>query len=117
MLIQVLLVTAIAVVVVSFLRNRNAMRFQAGKKLLFGLFVVGCLVAVVNPDGLTSVAHLVGVGRGADLILYGLVIAFVFVSLNTYLKFRDYEARLTRLARRLAIAESRAQHRDGQPWH
>ena len=117
MLIQILLVAAITVVVLFFLRNRNAMRFQAGKKMLFALFVLACLVAVVYPDGMTALAHLVGVGRGADLILYALVVAFVFVSLNTYLKFRDYEARLTRLARRVAIAEARAQHRDGQPWH
>lgn len=115
MLIQILLVAAIAVVIISSLRNRNAMRLQAGKKVLFGLFVVGCIAAVVYPQGMTTVANWVGVGRGTDLVLYGMVVAFLFVSLNTYLKFRDYEARLTRLARRVAIAEARARHSEGQP--
>ncbi|MEO6713326.1 MAG: DUF2304 domain-containing protein [Mycobacteriales bacterium] len=105
-IIQLLLVLGVALTVLSFLRNRNAMRFQAGKKLLFALFTLGCVASIVNPELLTRIANKVGVGRGADLVLYALVVAFAFVSLNTYLKFKDVEARMTLLARRLAIAQA-----------
>lgn len=114
MIIQLLLVLGIAVTVVSFLRNRNTMRFQAAKKILFGVFVLGCLVSVAWPDLLTRIANAVGVGRGADLILYALVVAFVFVSLNTYLKFRDLQDRNTQLTRHLAILEARNRPRPGR---
>lgn len=116
-IIQLLLISGIVAVVVSFLRNRNAARFQAGKKLLLVLFAVVCVVSVIWPQLLTAVARAVGVGRGADLVLYALVVAFAFVSLNTYLKFKDVEARLTRLARAVAIEEAlaaRAQHDDDE---
>ena len=107
MLIKFLLVGGVALVLVSFLRNRNAMRFQAGKKILLGLFVVACLVSIARPDLLSVVAGWVGVGRGADLLLYVLIIAFAFVAINTYLKFKDYEERLAVVARQLAISQAR----------
>jgi len=107
MLIKLVLVAGVALVLVSFLRNRNAMRFQAGKKILIGLFVVACLLSIARPDLLSVVASWLGVGRGADLLLYVLIISFAFVAINTYLKFKDYEERLVVVARRLAISEAR----------
>ena len=107
MLIQYLLVASVAVVMASFLRNRNAIRFQAGKKILLILFVVACLISIARPATLSTVAQWLGVGRGADLLLYTLVVAFAFVAINTYLKFKDYEAKISILARRLAIIEAR----------
>ena len=109
--VQVLLLLGVGLLLVVFLRGRNTMPFQAGKKLLLGLFVLVFAVAVVFPDTLTVVANVLGVGRGADLLLYALVVAFFFVSLNTYLKFRDLELRNTRLVRRIAIMEA-ARRRD-----
>lgn len=109
--VQVLLLVGAAVLLMVFLRGRNTMRFRAGKKLLLGLFAVVFVVAVVLPDTLTAAANVLGVGRGADLLLYALVVAFFYVSLNTYLKFKDLELRNTRLARRVAIMEA-AQRRD-----
>ena len=106
MIIQLLLVLGIVVLIVSFLRNRNTMRFQAGKKVLFGAFVVLCILSVIQPELLSAIANAIGVGRGADLLLYLLVVAFAFVALNTYLKFKDMEERLTLLARRVAITEA-----------
>lgn len=107
MLIQLVLVAGVALVLVSFLRNRNATRFQAGKKILLGVFVIACLVSIAQPDLLSVVAGWLGVGRGADLLLYVLIIAFSFVAINTYLKFKDYDERLAVVARRLAISEAR----------
>jgi hypothetical protein len=107
MLIKIVLIAGIVLVLVSFLRNRNAVRFQAGKKILLGLFVVACLCSIARPTLLSTVAGWLGVGRGADLLLYVLIIAFSFVAINTYLKFKDYEARMAVVARRQAIIEAR----------
>lgn len=107
MIIQFVLVAGVGLILVSFLRNRNAMRFQAGKKILLGLFLLACLVSIVRPDLLSVVARWLGVGRGADLLLYVLIVSFAYVTINVYLKFKDYEERLTLVARRLAISEAR----------
>ena len=49
------------------------------------------------------VAHWLGVDRGTDLMLYALIIAFCFSTLNTYLRFKDLELRYARLARAIAL--------------
>ena len=38
-----------------------------------------------------------------DLMLYGLIVAFAYTTLNTYLHFRDVELRYARLARAVAL--------------
>ena len=86
-----------------FLKNRNTMKLRAGKKLLFVAFIFCGVVAVADPELLNDIAQSIGVGRGADLLLYGLVLAFSFVTLNTYLKFKDYDERISKLTRELAI--------------
>jgi hypothetical protein len=105
-MIKLLLILGLAVVAVSMLRNRNTIRFRAGKKLLLVTFAVLAVLAVAFPDWLNDVARSVGVGRGADLLLYWLTVAFLFVALNTYLKFKDYDTVLTSLSRRIAIDEA-----------
>jgi len=105
-MIKLLLVVGLVFVAVSMLRHRNTMRFRAGKKLLLAGFAVLAVLAVAFPQWLNEVARSVGVGRGADLLLYLLIVAFLFVALNTYLKFKDYDTVLTQLTRRIAIDEA-----------
>ncbi len=111
MIIQFILVLLLVAVIIYFLQNRNAMKLRAGKKLLFLVFVIFALATIIRPSMLTEAAHKVGVGRGADLLLYGLVFAFVFVTINIYMKFKDYEQRLNRLARSIAIDETALRNR------
>jgi small membrane protein len=40
------------------------------------------------------------------MVLYALVVAFLSFTLTTYFRFRDFEARYTKLARRLALDEA-----------
>ena len=54
---------------------------------------------------------MLGVGRGADLLLYATVAALVFSLLVIYAKFKDAEVKIAELARHIAILESL----DGQP--
>ena len=62
---------------------------------------------ILRPNDTTVVAHWVGVARGADLMLYGLIIAFVFTTLSAYLRFKDLELRYARLARAIALEGAR----------
>ena len=57
-------------------------------------------------DVWNRIARLVGVGRGTDMVLYALVVAFLSFTVTTYLRFREFEVRYTRLARRLALDEA-----------
>ena len=108
MLIQIILIAMAFVLFVFFIRSSHSVRTQAFKRIGFVLFLILNLDAVLRPDDTTWLAHKVGVGRGADLVLYLLVVAFAFYSVNTFLRFRNLERRFTDLARAIAL-------RDAQP--
>lgn len=108
LIIQILLVIAVAALTLYFLSNRRKARAKAGVKIGFVVFLVVAILAVLFPDATTWVAQLVGVRRGTDLMLYGLIVAFVFVTISSYLRFREQELRFARLARAVALKTAEA---------
>lgn len=106
LLAQVVLIVAVAGIFLYFVSRRHNVRMQAGKRIAFFLFLALNVYAVLFPEHTTVLAHLLGIGRGADLLLYLLVVAFVFGMLNTYLRFRGTTQQITQLARTLAIREA-----------
>lgn len=112
MLIKILLLLAAGVLLLGFVRWQHGVRLQAGKRLGFFAFLALNVWAVLRPDDLTVVAQQLGVGRGADLVLYGLFVAFVFVVLHFYLRFRDLGERFTELARAVALREAELLNRE-----
>jgi small membrane protein len=63
------------------------------------------------PDRTTEIAAALGVGRGADLILYLWVVLTLAVILVLYLKVIQLARRITVLTRALAIAHAREPER------
>jgi small membrane protein len=106
MIIQVVLLAAILGLLFVFVRNRHSVRMQAGKRIGLVAFALVNVYAVVRPNDITVVANWFGVGRGTDLLLYGLVLAFLLGMLNYYLRFQGVDRQLTELARTLAIREA-----------
>ena len=104
-LIQLLLIVVVVLTAVRLLRGRGA-RTQAVRRLGLMLFAAVAIWSIVFPSVWNQIAKLVGVGRGTDMVLYALVVAFLSFTLTTYFRFRDFEARYTKLARRLALDEA-----------
>lgn len=105
--IQGLLIAAVLALLVHLLRSRTNAKAKAWVKVGYLMFVIAAIYAILRPDDTTVVANWLGVDRGADLLSYALVIAFVFTTLSTYLRFKDLEARYARLARAIALQSVR----------
>jgi hypothetical protein len=106
MLIKVLLLVAILVVAALALRAPSGARHLAVRRMSVVAFAGLAALSVVFPDAWNTAAAWVGVGRGTDLLLYGLIV-FTFASqATTYRRFRELEQRFTELARRLAVDEA-----------
>ena len=112
MLIKVLLLSVMVAALLLFVRRWYGVKMQAGKRLAFFAFIAVNAWAIVRPDDVTWVANQLGVGRGADLVLYLLVGGFVLAMLNTYLRFREMDRRFTQLSRALAIREAELVNRE-----
>jgi hypothetical protein len=104
-LIQVLLIAVVVVVVARLFRSRGA-RAQAIRRVGLVVFAVFAAVSILFPSVWNQIARIVGVGRGTDMVLYALVVAFLSFTVTTYLRFRDLEMSYTRLARRIALTEA-----------
>ena len=63
-------------------------------------------ISIFDPNILVRAAHLLGIGRGADLVLY-LSVLFSFAAFFiTYLRFRRVDEQLTTLVRHIAIRDA-----------
>ena len=102
-MVQFLLLAATLVLAFYFITNRRKARAKAGVKLGFLVFIIAAVWAVLRPDDLTVIANWIGVDRGTDLLLYLLVIAFLFTTTSTWIRFREQELRYARLARAVAL--------------
>lgn len=113
--IQVILLVGVGVVAALLTRTTANARHQAIRRILLVGFVAVAAASVVFPDWLTWLARRVGVGRGADLLLYALVIAFLSFIATSYRRLGELERRITVLTRELALTRSRLEAAEAEP--
>lgn len=106
MWIQFLLIAAIIVLAVFMMRRTGADSHLAIRRLLMGLFVIVAVLSVLFPQWLSWLAGLVGVGRGTDLVLYGLIVMFLAFVYSQYRRNIALQRQLTLLARKIALLEA-----------
>jgi small membrane protein len=111
-LIQFVLVLAVLTILFVFVRSSHIVYVQASKRIALVLFAVANVYAVMRPNDLTAIAKLLGVGRGTDLVLYALVVAFMAGMFSMYQRFRVVDRRYTELARTMAIREAELINRE-----
>jgi hypothetical protein len=63
------------------------------------------MAAIANPTWVTRFANLLGVGRGADIVLYVLALAFVSVTFFLYAQQLRFRRELSRLVTHLALTK------------
>ena len=103
---QVALIAIAIIVVLTTLGSRSTHSGRAWKKIGLLLLALAMIVAVVFPNITNTLAALVGIGRGADLLLYATVAAFILYALNNYLHQQDQRDSIYRLARKVALLEA-----------
>ena len=105
-IIKVILLLAFGLLAVLLLVPHPNTRGRAVRRIMLVLLLLAAVVFVIMPQWLTSIAHLVGIGRGTDLVLYalvGLVVGNMVAARRTAIsQNRD----ITQLARNLAITQA-----------
>jgi hypothetical protein len=105
-IVQVALVLAVIIVSLALMRGGSNARHLAIRRIMLVLFACVAAFSIFFPELLTRVARLLGIGRGTDLVLYGLIVSFMVFMATTYQRFRHMEATLTKLSRRIALDET-----------
>lgn len=82
---------------------QQAIRWR--EALVWTLLWGGIGAVIWRPDATTAVARLVGIGRGADLVLYAAVIGLLIMVFQLHVAHGRLERQLTELVRQKALEE------------
>jgi hypothetical protein len=84
---------------------RRQLRRTSG--ILWVAFWAASAAAVLRPNITRTAAKAIGIGRGADLVMYCGLLATAIGFFLLYLRFRQLEANITKLVRHVAIQEAK----------
>ena len=106
MLSQWVLAIALVLVGLYLLKARKSASQQAIRRLFIIVALAAGLVAVLFPNYTNVFASLLGIGRGADLLLYTFVVFTLFYVVHQYRRQLWQEKVTTDLARALTLARA-----------
>ena len=104
MIIKALLTFGLMACLLYFFVNRAQLRLLVLPVLMM---ILGGIYLVWVPDHATVLAHYLGVGRGADLLLYGWVIVSFAVILMLHVRERRNLSVMTDIVRAIAVDNPR----------
>jgi len=99
---QVLLILALVFFSIYVFRLRTVVL----ERIIYFTLTLGGIVFILHPDWSTRLANHIGIGRGADLMLYIFVIFSLFHYVNIAARFKHLEHQMTAVVRSMAIAEA-----------
>ena len=105
MSIKILLIVGVIGAVAYALRGTDSSTHLAIRRIGGGMFALVAVLAILFPVAVTRVANWLNVGRGTDLVLYVLVVAFLYVTVALYQRVHQLEQRITHLTRTVALRD------------
>jgi len=104
--IKILLIAVFVIFAVMLVLPWRGARHLAVRRIALVVVFLAAIAAIAFPDLLNSIANLVGVGRGTDLLLYAMVVVLIGNIISTTRRHRQMEREVTQLARALALSEA-----------
>jgi hypothetical protein len=103
MLIQILLL-----IFIIFVLSRTIFQFRrgviSGKELAFWFILwLAVGVVVILPQTASFLANLLGVGRGADLVIYLSILVLFYIVFRIFIRLDRLDREITKIVRELAL--------------
>jgi hypothetical protein len=103
--IQILIVAFALFAIARVVKQYKEGRLTRPLLAFWSCFWLGAAIVALLPDTSTIAARIVGVGRGADLVIYVSLIGVFYLVFRMYVKVEDLERQITRLVRKLALED------------
>lgn len=100
MIIQWILIVGLLIALSYAFLQRKKSRLVSG---LINLISFAGIYFVLYPEQTTEFAHILGVGRGADLVTYCWILISLVISLNLQFKILQLHGVVTEITRELAL--------------
>lgn len=107
-MIPIRIVQIIAGLFAIFALSRALLRFREGKLSSFAFifwFIVWVLgmVTILFPNLTSILSAYIGIGRGADAVIYASIVVIFYLIFRVYIKIEDTQKQMTELVRRISI--------------
>lgn len=109
-LFQILAVSLLGLIIVGEWLRVARHRLGLGGPLFRTLIWLTAIGFILFPDTLTYLARWMGIGQGANLLLYLLALAFIAVSFMLYARTVQLRRQMTLLVRHLALSQPLPPH-------
>ncbi|MFH1078415.1 MAG: DUF2304 domain-containing protein [Patescibacteria group bacterium] len=113
MLIQLILVVSMVLALAMTWRRARQDVIAKREALAWSALWVAAAVVVLLPSVASRAASLVGVGRGADLVVYASVVVLFMLVFKLFIQHQKLERNLTDLVRREALKDLVRPKEDG----
>ncbi len=103
-----ILLQILAAIFTLFALSRAYLRFKERKLSSFAfifwfiVWIAGVL-AILFPETTTQLSRLVGIGRGADAILYASIVVIFYMIFRIYIRIEDTQKQITEVSRKVAL--------------
>lgn len=105
MLIQFVLIAILVIALLVTWRRASQDVISRIEALIWSVVWVGAGVIVLLPQTTTVVAHFFGIGRGADFVIYGSVVALFVLVFKLCISLERMEHTITKLVQHEALKD------------
>lgn len=105
MLIQIVLIVVLGAALLLTWKRARERVIRRREALLWTVLWLGAALVVLWPDVTTRVAEFVGIGRGADLAVYGSVILLFILVFRLHVALDKLERNITKLVRKDSLRD------------
>ncbi len=104
-LIQVLAILFVIFALWRVINKFKRKELKVTEFLMWLFFWLAVSVAFITPESLTLLANLLGIGRGADLVLYVAVVVVFYLMFRIFVRLEKMEKNITKIVRDKALKD------------
>lgn len=107
MLVQIILIVFLLFAVTRvFLQLKNG-NLTVLSFIFWAAIFIGAILGIIQPEVTSKIAKLVGIGRGADVVLYFSIVALFYLLFRLYVYIENLRHELSDIISQLALKEDK----------
>lgn len=100
---QIIVTAIIAVILLALFKQKQKNRLSLFGFVIWFLLWLAVLLVFWQPDATTYLANTLGIGRGADLVVYAAIIIIFYILFKIFVRLNKLDSDLTRVVRSDAL--------------
>lgn len=103
MVLQIVLIVFLIFAITRVLLQLRQKNLSFTSFLFWGAIFIGAVIGVVNPNLTSDVALLLGIGRGADVVIYFSIVTLFYLIFRLTVSIEEIRNEITKFVRQIAL--------------